>query len=323
MILAADLGGTSTRLGVFDGTRPRPNGRAFLTLATQDFPDFPSMLEVFLEKQSIDRSAIDRACFGVAGPVVDDSARLTNVPWSIDARRVASYLGLPDVRLLNDLEAMAYAVPVLRDDELHTLQQGDPNPKGNVAVVAAGTGLGVAFLHDVKGQLVPLPSEGGHADFAARTDREILLVRRLTARLGRAEIEQVVSGSGIVNIHRLMHEEGCEAAIDCEAPTAPASITRAALTGRCRLCVETLEMFVEAYGAVAGNLVLTATATGGIYIGGGIAPKILPALTTGRFLRAFRSKPPHQSLLERTPVRIILKDNAGLVGAAVAALGGA
>jgi len=317
MILAGDIGGTNTRLGLFDPVRPRPRRRTFRVFPTLDFPDLTSMIAAFLDAEAIDRGAIDRACFGVAGPVVEDAATLTNVPWRVDGREVANAFGLARVRVLNDLEAMAYSVPVLEDAEVYTLQKGTPIRSGNISLLAAGTGLGIALLHQVDGRFVPSPSEGGHADFSARTDREVALLRDLTARFGRAEVEQVLSGPGIVNIHRVAHRAACAAGIDPGDPDAPAEITRAALERRCDGCVETLEIFVEAYGAEAGNLALGTVATAGTYIGGGIAPKILPALTSGAFLKAFCAKAPFEQMMESMPVKVILNADAGLLGAAV------
>ena len=317
MILAGDIGGTNTRLGLFEPVRPRPRRLTRRVFPTLDFPDLPAMVGAFLEAESIDRRTIDRACFGVAGPIVDDAAELTNVPWRVEARAVAATFGLARVRLLNDLEAMAHAVPVLEDAELHTLQPGEPVRHGNISLLAAGTGLGIALLHHVDGRFIPSPSEGGHADFAPRTEREIALLRDLTARFGRAEVEQVVSGRGIVNIHRVAHRAACAARVDLEHTDAPAQITTAALERRCHGCVETLDIFVDAYGATAGNLALGAMATAGTYVGGGIAPKILPAMSTGAFLKAFNAKAPFESLLEKMPVKIILNAEAGLIGAAV------
>jgi glucokinase len=212
---------------------------------------------------------------------------------------------------------MAYGVPVLTDTELHVLQRGDARPEGNVAIIAAGTGLGEALLHTFAGRQIPSPSEGGHADFAARTEREIAVVRALTQRFGRVDVEHVISGHGLVNLHRVFHRDGCGAAIDLDASDAPAAITSAALDARCPACVETLDVFVEAYGAEAGNLGLRSVATGGVFIGGGIAPKILPAMTAGSFMRAFCAKPPLEAMLRAMPVKIILNDETGLVGAAV------
>jgi glucokinase len=277
-----------------------------------------AIISTFLQAHSIDRRAIDRTVFGVAGPVLDGTATLTNVPWRIEASGIAVELGIARAGLINDLEAMAYAVPVLEGDELHTLQEGEANPHGNISLIAAGTGLGIALLHRIEGRLVPSPSEGGHADFAARTEREIDLLRDLTARFGRAEVEHVISGRGLVNIHRVIHRGACTA-IDAGAAVTPPAITAAALAGRCPGCMETLDVFVEAYGAEAGNVALGAVATGGVYIGGGIAPRIMPALTTGAFLKAFCRKTPFESLLESMPVKVILNSEAGLVGAAVCA----
>ncbi|HEY3044923.1 MAG TPA: glucokinase [Vicinamibacterales bacterium] len=317
MILAGDIGGTSTRLGLFDPARPRPRPLAVKVFTTLDFPDLPSMVAAFFEAGAVDRAAIDRACFGVAGPVVDDAAKLTHVPWRIDGRAIEEAFGLKCVRILNDLVAMAHAVPVLEDTELHTLQRGEPIEDGNITLIAAGTGLGVALLHNVGGRLVPSPSESGHTDFAARTEREIALLRDLTARFGRAEVEYVVAGKGLVNIHRVAHRGPCAAGVDLDDADAPAEISKAALERRCGGCAEVLEFFVESYGAEAGNLALGMMATGGVYIGGGIAPKILPALETGTFLKAFRAKGTFESMLEKMPVKIILNDEAGLLGAAV------
>ena len=317
MILAGDIGGTSTRLGLFDPARPRPRQRVIQVFTTLDFPDLPSMIAAFLKAESTDRATIDRACFGVAGPVVDNAAKLTHVPWRIDGRAVAKALALKHVRIVNDLVAMAHAVPVLADSELHTLQRGEPIHDGNITLIAAGTGLGIALLHNVDGRLVPSPSEGGHTDFAARTEREIALLRDLTARFGRAEVEYVVAGKGLVNIYRVAHRGACAAAIDLDNVDAPADISKAALERRCGGCGEVLEFFVESYGAEAGNLALGMMATGGVYIGGGIAPKILPALETGAFLKAFRAKGTFESMLEKMPVKVILNDEAGLLGAAV------
>jgi glucokinase len=189
-----------------------------------------------------------------------------------------------------------------------------------MAVIAAGTGLGQAFLHQVNGAWQPVPTEAGHADFAARTDRELELVRMLRDRFGRAEVEQVLSGRGLLNLHRFTHRGGeCLVVQDLDAPDAPALVSQAALAGRCQGCVEALRMFVNAYGAEAGNLALRTMATAGIYLGGGIARKILPALTTGGFIDAFRAKAPMTDLLSRIPVHVILNEEAGLLGAAVVA----
>ena len=183
-------------------------------------------------------------------------------------------------------------------------------------MIAAGTGLGEAFLHRVNGRDVAIASEAGHADFAARTEREIALLRHLVARYGRAQVEDVVSGRGLLDIHRVLHTGPCQASIDLDAAGASAAISTAALAGRCPGCVDTLNVFVDAYGAEAGNVALRTVATGGVFVGGGIAPKILPALTTGAFIRAFRAKAPFEAMLDAVPVKVILDSGAGLLGAA-------
>jgi glucokinase len=289
MILAGDIGGTKTLLGLFDAAPARPRAALVRSFGTLDYDDLTTMIAEFLREGETAPTAIDRACFGVAGPVVDEAAELTNVPWRVDARRVAGVFGFRGVSMLNDLEAMAYAVPVLRESEVHVLQEGEAMRGGNIALIAAGTGLGQALLHSVDGRFVPSASEGGHADFAARTEREIALVRDLTARYGD--------------------------------PEAPAAISAAAMERRCPGCIETLDMFVEAYGAESGNLALRAVSTGGLFVGGGIAPKILPALTTGTFMEAFRAKPPLDGMLAAMPVKVILNAEAGLLGSAVFAAG--
>jgi glucokinase len=252
-------------------------------------------------------------------------ARLTNVPWLADASPMAERFPNRPVVLLNDLEAMAYSVPYLESEELCVLQDGSYVPSGNAALIAAGTGLGEALLHNVGGRFVPSASEGGHADFAARTPRELALVQELTRTYGRVDVERVISGPGLVNLFRFTHaaaslETACRViGSDFDVFELPAIITRTALERRCEQCAEALEMFVEAYGAEAGNLALRSVATAGVYIGGGIAPKILPALESGQFMDAFRDKDPMTDLLRTLPVTVILNSAAGLLGAAVRA----
>ena len=318
MVLAGDIGGTKTLLGLFasgDGPRPRPvTVRVFGTL---DYGDLLTIIAEFLEDDVVKGASIEAACFGVAGPVIDEAAEMTNVPWKIDGRRVASRFNFARVTLLNDLQAMAYAVPVLEASEVHVLQDGQALAGGNIAIIAAGTGLGEAMLHNVNGRFIPVASEGGHADFSARTEREMALVRDVTRRHGRADVERVLSGPGLVNLFSITHASACAAHIDVSHADAPAAISTAALERRCDGCVATLDMFVEAYGAEAGNLALRTVATGGVFVGGGIAPKILPALANGSFIRAFRAKPPLDAMLTAMPVKVILNPDSGLLGAAV------
>jgi glucokinase len=319
MILAGDLGGTKTLLGFFEPGGKRPRQVVSHAYRTQEFDSFTALLDAFAaDTESV--SAIETVAVGVAGPIVDQQAKLTNIDWNVSAAEIARRVGTRRVALLNDLEAMAYSVSVLEGDELVVLQRGNARANGNAAVIAAGTGLGQAFLHYINGRLLPVASEGGHADFAARTDREFGLVRLLRENYGRAEVEQVLSGPGLVNIHRYTHDGvACAAIAGVEPPEQPAAISDAALSKRCDRCVEALDMFVEAYGAEAGNLGLRGVATAGVFIGGGIAPKILPKLTDGRFMSAFRAKAPMAELVTDMPVHVIVNPDAGLLGAAVAA----
>jgi len=315
-VLAGDVGGTSTRLGVFDITSSRPRALVIRTFRTLDFPGLPEMISVFLDGKAPSVSSIASASFGVAGPVRDEAADLTNVPWHVDAGSVARTFGLARVKLLNDLEALAYALPVLIDSEVRVLQAGRPVSKGSIAVIASGTGLGETVLHWDDGRYRVHAMEAGHADFAARTDRDVVVLRDISRRRGRASVEDVVSGHGLVNIYRAIHEGVCGAAIDVESPDAAAAITDAAMKGSCRSCRDTLDLYVDAYGAEAGNLALRTISTGGVFVGGGIAPKILSALETGGFMAAFRAKAPFEQILAAMPVKVILNSDAGLLGAA-------
>ena len=319
MILAGDIGGTKTLIGLFEVAAPRPTPVEVREFRTTAYPDLPSIIDEFCDTQR-ERPAITTAAFGVAGPIINESAEMTNVEWRVDRAQIVRMLGIPHVRLLNDLEAMAYGVTVLAADEVSTLQAGSRHSTGNIALIAAGTGLGESLLHLVDGRYLPVASEGGHTDYAGRSDRELELVRYLRNRYGRAELEHVLSGPGLVNLWDFTHEGGdCVALVQTggTSPDNPADITRAALANECARCVEALSLFVAAYGAAAGNLALTAVTTGGVFIGGGIAPRILPALTDGRFIDAFNDKGPMRPLLEAMPVKVILNQESGLLGAAV------
>jgi glucokinase len=322
MILAGDIGGTKTLLGLFDPRPARPRVVYSREYPTIEFAGLTEMIRAFAMEQPVHDAPLSAACFGIAGPVLGATADLTNVPFTIDALSVARTFEIGTVKLLNDLQAMAHSVGVLEGDELYDLQHGEAIRGGNLALIAAGTGLGQALLHNVDGRLVPSPSEGGHADWAARTERDVALLRMLVERYGRAEVEDVISGKGFPNLHRLTHGDAvCAAGVDPDDPGAPAAITTAALRGFCSRCAEALEIFVDAYGAEAGNVALRAVATGGVFIGGGIAPKILPALVDGRFMRAFVDKGIMRSIVENVPVKVILNPEAGLLGAAVFAAG--
>ena len=334
MLLAADVGGTKTLLGLFGRAPERPTAVEVGEFTTLAYDGLAPMIREFLGAQGVDARRIHAATFGVAGAVTEQSARLTNVPWLVDAADIAATAGLRRVQLLNDLEAMAYSVSVLEPDEMATLQQGVAQAGGNAAVIAAGTGLGEALLHNIDGRFVPGASEGGHADWGARTPREIEILVALTRVYGRVSVEHIVSGPGLVNIYQFTHDAfGSQTFLSpaavvpsrtcagvgtiADPADLPAAITRSAFEKRCPRCEESLELFVDAYGAEAGNLALRTVATAGVYIGGGIAPKILPALETGAFLDAFRAKDPLSDFVATIPVAVILNAEAGLLGAAV------
>lgn len=334
MILAGDVGGTKTLLGLFTPDPERPSPVEVGEFATLEYDALEAMIDEFLRAWNVEPRHLKATSIGVAGAVKAQVARMTNVPWIVDASSVSARTEIKRCRILNDLEALAYAIPVLRADELSTLQTGVKVEEGNVAVIAAGTGLGEGFLHNVEGRFIALASEGGHADFSARTPREVEMVGALARIFGRVSAETVISGPGIVNIYQFTHDAFGTGPLLAPSSIAPARlchgvgqvadvgdlpprITEAASAKRCPQCVEAMDMFVAAYGAEAGNIALRGTATAGVYVGGGIAPKNLDALRTGTFMQAFRAKEPLDEFVAQIPVSVILNDDAGLLGAAV------
>ena len=315
MILAGDIGGTKTLIGLFEPRDSRPVPVEVRSFPTTDFPGLPQIIDAFFA-ETPRRPHISAAAFGIAGPVINQTAQMTNVEWGVNAAELAQGFAFAQVTLLNDLQAMAYSVPVLDGDELHTLQRGTRRLDGNMGIIAAGTGLGGSLLHHLADRHIPMASEVGHSDFAARTDRDLDFLRYARERYGRVEIEHLLCGPGLVNLSDFTHQhQACE--LLQQPPVDPADVSGAALAGTCAACGEALEMFVEAYGAAAGNLGLVGVTTSGMFIGGGIAPRILPALNTGRFLDAFRDKGLMRPLVEAMPVHVILNAEAGMLGAAV------
>ncbi len=320
MLLAGDVGGTKTLLGLFRRAPLRPAPVAVQSFPTLEYEGLVPMIREFLRAQPGGEPPIEAACFGVAGPVLHDTAWMTNVPWKVDGRAVALEFGLSTVRLLNDLVSIAHSIAVLQPEELHVLQAGDPNLAGNAALLAAGTGMGQSFLFNDGRHLVPAPSEGGHADFAARNAREWELVRWLTDRFGRAEVEMVVSGIGLTNLYHFTHGERPCVPLDSDPPPdLPKVASERARARSCPYCVETMGLFVSAYGAEAGNLAVRTVATRGLYVGGGIAPKNLPLLEQPHFLASFTEKGPMTELLQAIPIKVIKNPQAGLLGAATVA----
>ncbi len=325
MLLAGDIGGTKTRLAVFS---PEAGLRAPLvekTFPSAHYPSLEAIAREFLAQVSQQVSLpVERASFGVAGPVVAGRAEITNLSWVLDERQLREALNLSSVRLLNDLEAIAQAVPFLEAADLHTLNQGQPTPGGTIAVIAPGTGLGEAFLTWDGARYRTHPSEGGHADFAPTNAFELKLLRHLQGRFKHVSCERVCSGRGLPNIYAYLRDSGYAyespwlaeplAAADDPTPI----IVKAALHEEkpCELCVATLSTFVSILGAEAGNLALKVLATGGVYLGGGIPPRILPVLKHERFMEAFRRKGRMSDLLARMPVHVILNPEVALLGAA-------
>lgn len=321
MLLAGDIGGTKTILAVFsleDGPR-RPLVEA--TFPSADYPTLEAVVCQFLSRLDLQ---LDRGCFGVAGPVVNGQATITNLPWQMHEDTLAEALGLDVVSLLNDLESIANAIPLLEADDLYSLNDEAPTPGGAIAVVAPGTGLGEAFLTWDGTRYIAQPSEGGHASFGPTSELEIELLRYMMDIYDHVSWERVCSGIGIPNIYAYLKDSGYAEEPDWLAeklaaatdPT-PVIVNNAQSEGQeCALCLATLNTFVSILGAEAGNLALKTLATGGVYMGGGIPPRILSALTSSAFMRAFQNKGRFAELMGSIPVHVILNPKAALLGAA-------
>jgi len=329
MILAGDVGGTKVHLALYNFEQGR-----LQKVRDKKFPaqSYDGLEKIVLEFLSGETEQISAACFGCPGPVKENRLKLTNLPWTLDGRLLSADLKIDHVFLINDLEANGYGIPELGPEAIFTLFEGDPGAVGHRALIAAGTGLGEAVLVWNGRIHVPIPSEGGHTDFAARNDLEIELLQYLRMTLkGRVSWERVVSGLGLKNIYHFLR--------DAKKIDEPAwlkarikSEDQNAVIGECgskspdeegysKLCAHTLDMFAAAYGAEAGNSALKVLAAGGIYLGGGIAPKILHKLQEGAFMEAYLDKGRLSPLLESIPVRVILDDSCALMGAAAYAEG--
>jgi glucokinase len=328
MLLAGDVGGTKTKLAIFSEEKGPREPLAEKTFPSKEYSGLDAIVQDFLDQVDVE---VDRASFGVAGPVVENRVEVTNLPWIVDADELRQTLGLSSVQLLNDLASLSNGVLLLEPDELHTLHEGTHDPTGAIAVIAPGTGLGEAFLtwDQDDNRYRPHASEGGHTDFAPTTPRQIQLLRYLWARHEHVSYELVCSGMGIPNLYAFFRggryaEEPDWLAEELAAADDPTPvIAKAALNDEreCELCTLTLNTFVSILGAEAGNLALKVMATGGVYLGGGIPPRILPALQQERFLEAFHSKGRHTDLIKRVPVHVILKPEVALMGVARYGLG--
>ncbi len=324
MILAGDIGGTKAHLALYaPGSQPRAPA-AEDRLPTNGSPSLEAILRTFLDRAG---ARPERCVLGIAGPVHDNACITTNLPWHVDGNALSGALGAP-VTLLNDLEATAHGLPVLGPDDLATLQDG-VRADGNRAIIAAGTGLGEALVRWDGARWHPMASEGGHTDFGPRDALEDELLQWLRGHYGRVSYERVLSGPGLADLYRFFREtrrgdEPAGVAMRFDRAEQPAAIvTETALDGSCERARLVLERFVSIYGAEAGNLALKAMALGGVFVGGGIAPRMLPALTRGGFVRAFFEKGRLSPVLTRIPVSVVLDARAAVWGAAAYALAGA
>lgn len=321
MLLAGDIGGTKTSLAIISPRNGARTPLAKITLPSRQYPSLQALVRDALRGGDL---PVEYACFGVAGPVVNGRVMTTNLPWSIDVRELTEDLGLLSVHLLNDLAALAYAVPHLAPTDLYTLSAGEPVSGGTIGVLAPGTGLGEAFLTWDGQQYRANASEGGHTDFAPTDEQQIALLRYLHPRLGHVSYERVCSGRGLPHLYAFFRDTlgqpelpwVAEQLAAADDPT-PVIIKAALATApACPISHAALQMFVSILGAEAGNLALKVMATGGVYLGGGIPPRIFHLLADGRLLDAFTSKGRFADLLARMPVHIICNPGAALLGAA-------
>jgi glucokinase len=317
MILAGDVGGTKVHLALYEFINGKLEYNRDERYPAKNYSGLQEIVKEFLGA-----SKASAACFGVPGPVRDGRLRLTNLPWTLDSRELAASLGIQHVFLINDLEANGYGIAELSDGQVYTLSEGDASQMGNRALIAAGTGLGEGFLIWNGRSHTPYPSEGGHVDFAPRNEDEIDLLRFLKQKYnGRISFERVVSGQGLSNIYEFLREvrgidEPASLAERITHEDPNAVITEMAMAARSELCEKALDMFVSAYGAETANLALKVLSVGGVYVGGGIAPRIFEKLKDGTFMKAFTDKGRMSQLLINMPVRVILESRAALMGAA-------
>lgn len=315
-ILAGDIGGTKTHLALFAPKQKILAEKKFVSR------EYGSLLEIIKEFLKEHREPIKKACFGIAGPIVHGRCTATNLPWVIETDALVQKLGTKDVFLLNDLVANAYGLRTLRAEEFASLHPGSGESVGNQALVSAGTGLGEAGLFWDGKEHHPFSSEGGHTDFGARDELEMELLRYLKERLdGHVSYERILSGPGLYNLYHFLIdmnlEKPSDAVTQALAKGDPArTITEQALKSENKACVRALNWFVSIYGAECGNAALKFLATGGVFLGGGIAPKILPVLQQGNFLKSFVAKGRFSALLSSIPIKVVLNPNTALLGAA-------
>jgi glucokinase len=324
MILAGDIGGTNTRLALFDGTPDRLNPVDIEVFPSPQFSGLPEIVRKYLVKHD---QKVQAAAFGLPGAVVDGRVETTNLPWVVDSRHLSQELSLDRVDLINDLFANAHGIVLLKESDFVVLNDGTPSPTGNRVLISAGTGLGEAgLLAEADGGFRPFPSEGGHSDFAPTNELQMDLLRYLFGRFEHVSYERVLSGPGLHNIFEFLRdtqraEEPGWLAEEIKNGDPSAAIAKSALAGSATIAVQALDIFVAIYGAEAGNMTLKVVATAGAFIGGGIAPKIVVKLKGPTFMNAFTAKGRFHTLLRNVPVKVITNDKTALFGAGrVAAL---
>lgn len=317
-LISGDIGGTKTRLALVDVEGSRVTLIHEQTYSSRQFTDFADILADFASQVSLPEAA----AFGIAGQIHGRMARTTNLDWVIDAAALEARFGFRHISLLNDLEATAWGIAAFGEKDFVTLHAGEPGAQGNRAVIAAGTGLGEAGLYWDGQRHCPYATEGGHVSFSPASPDEFALLNYLQPRYGHVSWERIVSGMGIVNLHDFLRQYRRTPAPrwledEISAGDGAAAISGAALSQRDPVCVETMQCFVRLYGSEAGNLALKSMSRGGLFVGGGIAPKILPLFQSGEFIAAFLNKGRMRPLLERMPVKVILNDRTALFGPAL------
>jgi len=324
-ILAGDIGGTKTLLQIAEVGRNSYHVVDERRYINQAYGDFTAVVNEFMQSAAarITPLTLDAACFGVAGPINVTAAgqhtHLTNLPWTLDSTVLSHILNIPKVRLINDFQAVGYGIEALAPEDFRSLHTGKRKPHGPCALIGAGTGLGEGLLVWRQDHYEVLAAEGGHADFAPTDELQIALLRYLMQRFPRVSYERILSGRGLVNLYDFLRSHACDATPLLPDANDPVTLTSAALRKTDRLASQALDLFVSIYGAQAGNLALTVLAAGGVYIAGGIAPKIIDRLADGAFMRAFLNKGRLSPFLATVPVQVILNPKVGLMGAALVA----
>jgi glucokinase len=324
LILAGDIGGTKSNLAILSAVGDALNIERNHRFPSADYPSLSAIIQEFLQDE---KGHIPAACFGVPGPVRYGRAKPTNLNWGVDAAEIEKEFSIPQVSIVNDLEANAHGIDELRPRDLRAIQEGPPEPGGNRCVVSPGTGLGEGgmFWDGKRKKYRVWACEGGHTDFAPRNEVEIALLEYLMKEYGHVSCERVVSGMGLENIYKFLRDTGRgrelpQVASEMKTGKAGFVISKYADSGECQMCVQAVEIFVSSFGAEAGNMALKTMATGGVYLGGGIPGKMLTAARSAAFMEAFNNKGRLSGLMKTMPVRIVLNDQAALLGAASYAL---